>query len=294
MVVLGASFAAVAPGHFVINGDSADDFAALLQALGADFFARCSRVVHLVGCVPRGELPTAALFAAQQLTLQSALRVAQALGRSSRVPERVLWLLTSGVFPPAGAPPNLVGSPLWGLGRTMAIEYPTCFGGLVDLDFDPVTAGAAQWADVLTVVSSPDDEFQLRLHERSRLVARIRALIRRSNKVADTTLRHGALVLDTATHAATLAGAPLELTPREWAILEILLLASPNVVSKDRLVQGLAGWDKDITPNAVEVHVSRLRAKLGQGGIEIRTVRGIGYRLDAPEDVAAGSAAAAP
>ncbi|MFO1340796.1 MAG: response regulator [Burkholderiaceae bacterium] len=126
------------------------------------------------------------------------------------------------------------------------------------------------------------------------LVARMRALIRRSHAVADTTLRHGALVLDTATHAATLAGAPLELTPREWAILEILLLASPNVVSKDRLVQGLAGWDKDITPNAVEVHVSRLRAKLGIGGIEIRTVRGIGYRLDAPAEPPAASPGAAP
>ena len=124
------------------------------------------------------------------------------------------------------------------------------------------------------------------------LAARIRALIRRAHAVAETVLRHGALQLDTATHTATLGGAPLELTPREWAILEILMLASPNVVSKDRLVQGLAGWDKDITPNAVEVHVSRLRAKLGLGGIEIRTVRGIGYRLDAPvEPVLRGSAA---
>lgn len=114
------------------------------------------------------------------------------------------------------------------------------------------------------------------------LVARVRALIRRSNSVADTCLRHGPLMLDTAAHTATLAGEPLELTPREWAIVEILLLASPKVVNKDRLVQAMAGWDKDITPNAIEVHVSRLRAKLGVGGIEIRTVRGIGYRLDSP------------
>jgi DNA-binding response OmpR family regulator len=52
----------------------------------------------------------------------------------------------------------------------------------------------------------------------------------------------------------------------------------PAVVSKDRLVQSLAGWDKDITPNAIEVHVSRLRHKLATGTIVIRTVRGIGYR----------------
>jgi DNA-binding response OmpR family regulator len=48
------------------------------------------------------------------------------------------------------------------------------------------------------------------------------------------------------------------------------------------LVQSLSGWDKDMTPNAIEVHVSRLRAKLAPGSIVIRTVRGIGYRLDAP------------
>jgi DNA-binding response OmpR family regulator len=52
-------------------------------------------------------------------------------------------------------------------------------------------------------------------------------------------------------------------------------------VSKERLVQTLAGWSADITPNAVEVHVSRLRAKVEKGGVQIRTVRGIGYRLDA-------------
>ena len=67
-------------------------------------------------------------------------------------------------------------------------------------------------------------------------------------------------------------------------MLEILLMASPAVVSKDRLVQSLAGWDKDITPNAVEVHVSRVRAKLAASRVTIRTVRGIGYRVDAAEN----------
>jgi DNA-binding response OmpR family regulator len=61
-------------------------------------------------------------------------------------------------------------------------------------------------------------------------------------------------------------------------------MASPNVVSKDKLVQSLAGWDKDITQNAVEVHVSRLRNKLSLGNINIRTIRGIGYRVDAPDN----------
>jgi DNA-binding response OmpR family regulator len=116
------------------------------------------------------------------------------------------------------------------------------------------------------------------------VAARIRALIRRSNAVTDACLSHDGLRLDTRSHVATLNGVALELTNREWAILELLLMASPAVVSKDRLVQCLAGWDKDITPNAIEVHVSRLRHKLEAGSIVIRTVRGIGYRVDAAKD----------
>ena len=58
--------------------------------------------------------------------------------------------------------------------------------------------------------------------------------------------------------------------------------ALPILVGKEKLVQSLAGWDKDITANAIEVHVSRLRSKLAAGTIVIRTVRGIGYRVDAP------------
>jgi DNA-binding response OmpR family regulator len=124
------------------------------------------------------------------------------------------------------------------------------------------------------------DDYMVKPFRLPELVARMRALIRRSHAVTDAALRHGPLSLNTATREATLAGRPLELTNREWAILEALLMASPNVLNKSRLVQTLAGWDKDITPNAVEVHVSRLRAKLAASGMEIRTVRGIGYRID--------------
>ena len=58
-------------------------------------------------------------------------------------------------------------------------------------------------------------------------------------------------------------------------------MASPTVVSKDKLLQSLAGWDKEITPNAIEVHISRLRTKLEDIPVIIRTIRGIGYRIDA-------------
>ena len=124
------------------------------------------------------------------------------------------------------------------------------------------------------------DDYMTKPFRLPELVARIRALIRRSNALTSSVLRHDGLLLDIASRTASLDDKPLELTGREWGVLETLLVASPHVVSKDRLVQTLAGWDKDITPNAIEVHVSRVRAKLAAGGIEIRTVRGVGYRID--------------
>lgn len=128
------------------------------------------------------------------------------------------------------------------------------------------------------------DDYMTKPYRLPEVAARIRALVRRSNAIADACLRHNNLCLDTRSRTATLDAQPLDLTRREWAILELLLLASPAVVSKDKLVQSLAGWDKEITPNAIEVHVSRLRSKLAAGNIVIRTVRGMGYRVDPPEN----------
>lgn len=145
-----------------------------------------------------------------------------------------------------------------------------------------VLSARGSMEDTISGLDVGADDYMAKPFRLPELVARIRALIRRSNSMTDTCLRHDGLILDTGSHAATLNGSPLDLTNREWAILETLLTASPNVVSKDRLVQNLAGWDRDVTPNAIEVHVSRLRAKLAAGQIEIRTVRGIGYRIDAP------------
>ncbi len=135
--------------------------------------------------------------------------------------------------------------------------------------------------DTISGLDIGADDYMTKPFRLPELSARIRALIRRAHSIADACLRHNGLTLHTGSRTASVNGQALELTRREWAILETLLMASPSVVSKDRLVQSLAGWDKDITPNAVEVHVSRLRGKLAEGQIEIRTVRGIGYRIDA-------------
>ncbi len=127
------------------------------------------------------------------------------------------------------------------------------------------------------------DDFMAKPFQLAELLARVRALIRRSHSVASSELTCGPLWVHLTQRTARIADAPLELTPREWAILECMMLNAPAVVSKERLLQTLAGWSVDITPNAIEVHVSRLRAKVEHSGVQIRTVRGFGYRLDALE-----------
>lgn len=128
------------------------------------------------------------------------------------------------------------------------------------------------------------DDYLIKPFHLSELVARVRALIRRSRAVASSLITHGALTLDMATREAKLCDAPLALTGREWATLELLLLAAPRVVAKEKILDSLSAWDRELSPNAVELYVSRLRAKLEPGGVRILTVRGLGYRIEAPAE----------
>ena len=112
------------------------------------------------------------------------------------------------------------------------------------------------------------------------LAARVRALIRRSQAQAGPKVEHGPLLLDTVARRAFLNGEPLELAGREWAVLEVLLAKVERVVSKEAIIQAVANWGEELSLNAIEVYVSRLRAKLEPAGIRIRTVRGFGYMLE--------------
>jgi DNA-binding response OmpR family regulator len=112
------------------------------------------------------------------------------------------------------------------------------------------------------------------------LQARIRALVRRSRAAISSDLVLGPLALDLGQHTATLGGSALELTGREWDVLQHLMLAAPKVLAKQKLVESLGCWDGELSPNAVEIYISRLRAKLADSTVQIRTVRGIGYRLE--------------
>ena len=146
------------------------------------------------------------------------------------------------------------------------------------------------------------DDYMVKPFELPELLARLRALLRRSQAATSSVLRFGPLELDMALRQASIqlppaagpvgsAGPdgeaaapasrlPLELGPREWTVMEYLMLQAPKPANKDKLLQALTGWDKEITPNAVEVYISRLRAKLEPHGIALRSIRGFGYRLE--------------
>ena len=124
------------------------------------------------------------------------------------------------------------------------------------------------------------DDYMAKPFAVSELAARVRALIRRSQAQAGPKVVHGPLTLDTVARRAFLNGEPLELAAREWAVLEVLLAKVERVVSKDVIIQAVANWGEELSLNAIEVYVSRLRAKLEPAGIRIRTVRGFGYMLE--------------
>lgn len=124
------------------------------------------------------------------------------------------------------------------------------------------------------------DDYLVKPVALAELEARIRALIRRGQAVCDPTITLGKLTLDTVGKRAWLDGTALDLTAREWSALEFLALRVNRIISKEQMMQSLYGWDEEITPNAVEKFVSRLRSKLEPAGLVIRTVRGLGYYLE--------------
>jgi DNA-binding response OmpR family regulator len=126
------------------------------------------------------------------------------------------------------------------------------------------------------------DDFLIKPFEQMELAARCRALIRRANLSSSGQLTLGRLRIDITGRQLYVDGEPVELTAREWLVIECLALNAGRIVTKERLQQAIASWDEAVTPNAIEVHISRVRAKLGDSAV-LRAVRGLGYRLEEPQ-----------
>jgi two-component system OmpR family response regulator len=111
------------------------------------------------------------------------------------------------------------------------------------------------------------------------LEARVRALLRRSQWDNKQEVSFGPLSWDVSTRTALMNGEPMDLSGREQALLELLLRRPGKTVSKDLLIDQLSSWEKDMSANAVEVIVHRVRKKLEAGGLTIKSFRGLGYML---------------
>ena len=128
------------------------------------------------------------------------------------------------------------------------------------------------------------DDYVVKPVRLDELEARVRALIRRGQGTAVPDLMLGRLRLDTIGKRAWLDDKALDLNAREWAALAFLTSRVNRIVSKEQLMQALYDWQDDISANAIEKLLSRLRSKLEVAGITIRTVRGLGYFLEKPDD----------
>jgi len=133
-------------------------------------------------------------------------------------------------------------------------------------------------ADRVKGLDSGADDYLVKPFDLEELAARIRALLRRHGGRAVPLICHGRLTLDPAAHAIALDDQAVDLSPREFAVLQALLENAGHVLSRERLEQSLYSWGNEVESNAVEVHIHHLRRKLGTD--LIRTIRGVGYVIE--------------
>lgn len=137
------------------------------------------------------------------------------------------------------------------------------------------------------------DDYMAKPFALSELEARVRALTRRGSGGGSTVIRHGALSFDQVARVAYLHDRVIELSARELGLLEILLTRPGRLVSKEQLVDHLCEWGEEVSTNAIEVYVHRLRKKL-EPDVKVTTVRGLGYCMEKPPSGIAAGAASPP
>ena len=123
------------------------------------------------------------------------------------------------------------------------------------------------------------DDYVVKPFAVDELMARVRSLLRRHPARPDR-LTHGNLIMDVAAKRVWNGEQPLDLSVREWSVLEQLMKNPDRVISKQEMTEAIRASDTSLTPNAVEVYISRLRGKLEAANVRIRTIHGFGYMLE--------------
>jgi two-component system OmpR family response regulator/two-component system response regulator QseB len=139
-----------------------------------------------------------------------------------------------------------------------------------------VTARDAS-ADRVEGLDAGADDYVVKPFDADEFHARVRALLRRRSGRTQSSITHGNLTVNFASHEVTLGGEPLHLSAREFALLRALLDSPGSVVSKAQLEEKIYGWGEEIESNAIDVYIHHLRKKLGASFI--KNVRGVGYKL---------------
>jgi two-component system, OmpR family, response regulator len=143
-----------------------------------------------------------------------------------------------------------------------------------------ILSGREQPEDKVTGLDLGADDYLVKPFSLSELQARVRALLRRGAGVAAPVLHYGDLSFDTVGRVASVESRPLPLSMHEAGVLEILLRRFGRVVSKEQLVEQLYNYDREVSHNAIEVYIHRLRKKITGSGVEVRTHYGRGYTVD--------------
>jgi two-component system response regulator QseB len=167
-----------------------------------------------------------------------------------------------------------------GLPRLEGLEVLTAMRRGGDTRPVLITTARDAVADRVAGLDAGADDYLIKPFDLDELAARLRALLRRGAGRAAPKIAYGALELDPATREVHLDGAPVELSPREFALLSALLARPGAILSRAQLEDKLYGWNESVESNTVEVHIHALRRKLGSD--IIRNLRGVGWMIAKP------------
>jgi DNA-binding response OmpR family regulator len=143
-----------------------------------------------------------------------------------------------------------------------------------------ILSGREKPEEKVTGLDLGADDYLAKPFSLNELLARVRALLRRGRGIVPAVVSYGGLTFDTVGRTAAVEGRAVPLSLHETGVLEVLLHRFGHVVSKEQLVEQLYSYDKEVSQNAIEVYVHRVRKKIDGAGVTVRTLYGRGYLLD--------------